>query len=125
MLKMIKSRFQPYQMRNVVTFNKQIEKENKYTGMIETYNQAWFTKHCAKVKTTLSQKFSVVGTQFENALVLAIKHDKRLELENYNYLTCTFKGIDYRIIDISVDDENYLSYDLITLSKKEGHSSGT
>lgn len=110
--KHISTRFQPYQMRHTVTFNQLQEVENKYTGMTEEQAVPLFTKHFAKINTTISQKYSALGTDYEHAIQIAVKHDKRLN----QYLTATIAGQDYRIIDYSPDDENYLSYDLLTLN---------
>lgn len=115
----IKSKYQPYQMRNKVTFNKVEETENSIGQTVET-SVPYFSKHCAKVKVSLNQKFRVIGTNAEHDLLLAIKHDKRLD-DGYEYLTATFKGIEYRIIDIDSVDDNYLSYDLVTLRKADGN----
>lgn len=115
----IKSKYQPYQMRNKVTFNKVEETENSIGQTVET-SVPYFSKHCAKVKVSLNQKFRVIGTNAEHDLLLAIKHDKRLD-DGYEYLTATFKGIEYRIIDIDSVDDNYLSYDLVTLRKVDGN----
>ena len=71
---------------------------------------------------TLNQKYSVLGTQYENSFNIAIRHDKRLE--QFDYLIATINGVDYRIIDISFDNETYNSYDLLTLTKKEGNGNG-
>lgn len=114
----IKARYQPYQMRHKVTFNKVEEKENSIGQIIET-NVPYFSKHCAKVKVSLNQKFNVTGTSAEHDILLAIRHDSRLD--NHEYLTATFKGIDYRIIDVDSVDDNYLSYDMVTLRRIDGN----
>ena len=95
------------------------EIENSIGQTVET-SVPYFSKHCAKVKVSLNQKFRVIGTNAEHDLLLAIKHDKRLD-DGYEYLTATFKGIEYRIIDIDSVDDNYLSYDLVTLRKVDGN----
>ncbi len=117
----IKARFQPYQMRHKVTFNSQTEKENAI-GQTVTVNSPLFTKHYAKVKISINQKFSAVGTEAEHDVYIAVKHDKRFDEMDYAKLTATIGNDDYRIVDIDVVDDNYLSYDMITLRKVSGHS---
>lgn len=118
----IKSRFQPYQFKNIVTFSTLTTQENPYTGIEQTVKHEEFKKHFAKLKQTLNQKYSVLGTKYENSFNIAIRHDKRLE--QFDYLIATINGADYRIIDISFDNETYNSYDIITLSKKEENGNG-
>lgn len=123
MMKQIaKSRFQPYQFKDIVTFSTLTTQENPYTGIEEPIKHEEFKKRFAKVKQTLNQKYSVLGTQYENSFNIAIRHDKRLE--QFDYLIATVNGVDYRIIDISFDNETYNSYDLLTLTKKEGNGNG-
>lgn len=117
-----KSRFAPYQFKGTATFSTLTESKNEYTGMIVNIKQTVFKRRFAKIKNTLTQKYSVVGTQYEKAFNIAIRHDKRLQ--EYDYLIVTIDDVDYRIIDISYDDETYNSYDILTLSKKEGNSNG-
>lgn len=117
---MIKSRYQPYQMRHKVSFNKVQEVETPIGDVVEK-NVFWFSKHCAKVKVSLNQKFNVAGTKAEHDVYIAVRHDKRLDTD-YQYLTATMNGVDYRIIDIDSVDDNYLSYDMFTLRKVDGRN---
>lgn len=108
-------------MRNVATFNHVTNVENQYTGELEEQSVPAFTKHYAKIKTTIYQKFSAAGTDLEHAVIIAVKHDKRLNLSNYDYYTVVLNDLTYKITDISIDDTNYLSYDLITLQRIKGN----
>ena len=108
-------------MRGIATFNHVENVENQYTGELEEQNVPVFTKHYAKVKTTLYQKFSAAGTDLEHALIIAVKHDKRLNLSSYDYYTVSINDLTYKITDISLDDTNYLSYDFITLQRIQGN----
>lgn len=122
MKQIAKNRFQPYQFKSTVTFSTVTTQENPYTGIEQTIKHEEFKKHFAKLKQTLNQKYSVLGTSLENSFNIAIRHDKRLE--QFDYLIATINGVDYKIIDISFDDETYNSYDLLTLTKKEGNGNG-
>lgn len=122
MKQIAKNRFQPYQIKSTVTFSTVTTQENPYTGIEQTIKHEEFKKHFAKVKQTLNQKYSVLGTSLENSFNIAIRHDKRLQ--QFDYLIATINGVDYNIMDISFDDETYNSYDLITLTKKEGNGNG-
>lgn len=122
MKQIARSRFQPYQFKSIVTFSTVTTQENPYTGIEQTVKHEEFKKHFAKVKQTLNQKYSVLGTSLENSFNIAIRHDKRLE--QFDYLIATINGVDYNIMDISFDNETYNSYDLITLTKKEGNGNG-
>lgn len=118
----VKNRFQPYQFKSTVTFSTLTTKENPYTGIEESIKHEEFKKHFAKIKQTLNQKYSVLGTKYEKSFNIVIRHDKRLS--QFDYLIATIHSVDYRIIDISFDDETYNSYDLLTLTKKEGNGNG-
>lgn len=122
MKQIAKNRFQLYQFKDIVTFSTVTTQENPYTGIEQTVKHEEFKKHFAKVKQTLNQKYSVLGTSLENYFNIAIRHDKRLE--QFDYLIATINDVDYNIMDISFDNETYNSYDLITLSKKEGNGNG-
>ena len=122
MKQIAKNRFQPYQFKSTVAFSTVTTQENPYTGIEQTVKHEEFKKHFAKVKQTLTQKYSVLGTKLENSFNIAIRHDKRLQ--QFDYLIATINGVDYNIMDISFDNETYNSYDLITLSKKEGNGNG-
>lgn len=122
MKSVVSHRFKPYQFKSIVTFSTLTEKENEFTGMVTEVKKEAFHKRFAKIKNTLSQKYSVVGTQYEKSFNIAIRHDNRLQ--QYDYLLATINGVDYRIIDVSYDDETYNSYDILTLSKKEGNNDG-
>lgn len=118
----IKSRFKPYQFNGKVTFSTIIQSQNQHTHIMQEVKKEVFTKKFARIKNTISQKYSVIGTQYEKSFNIAIRHSK--QLQEYDYLIATINGIDYNIIDMSLDNENYNSYDLLTLVKKEGNSNG-
>lgn len=118
----VTNRFAPYQFKSTVIFSTVTTERNEFTGMATEVKTEVFRKRFAKIKNTLTQKYSVVGTEYERAFNIAIRHDKRLQ--EYEYLVATINGTDYRIIDSSYDDETYNSYDIITLTKKEGNNDG-
>lgn len=116
----VTNRYAPYQFRKTVVFSTITTTENQYTGMAIASKNEVFRKRFARIKNTLTQKYSVVGTEYERAFNIAIRHDDRLS--DYDFLIATIDNVDYRIIDISYDDETYNSYDILTLTKKEGNS---
>lgn len=122
MKQITESRFRPYQFKSTVTFSTLTTQENQFTGIEESVKHEEFKKKFAKIKQTLNQKYSVLGTKYENSFNIAVRHDKRFE--QFDYLIATINGVDYRIIDISFDNETYNSYDLLTLTKKEGNGNG-
>jgi SPP1 family predicted phage head-tail adaptor len=80
-----------------------------------------FKLHYARVSQTISQKYEVLGTDFENTQILAVRHDKRLT----DKLAVRINGQVYSIVDLSVRDDTYLSYDLITIKRyKAGGQDG-
>lgn len=115
----IKSRFQPYQMKHLLTFNKLEDVENPYTGIIETKPVPDLKKHCAIIKKTLTQKYTLVGTNLEDTINVAIRHTRGLTKDLYT--SATLDNTLYNIVDISSDNDNHLSYDIITLRKVEGN----
>ncbi|WP_054725632.1 phage head closure protein [Paucilactobacillus hokkaidonensis] len=71
------------------------------------------TLHYARVKTTMTQKYLAAGTELEDTSTIAVRHNNQLE----NMQQCVVNGVTYDITDVSPDDEMYIAYDFVTLSK--------
>ena len=73
-----------------------------------------FTLHYAKINLTLSQRYGVAGSTLEHSTVIAIRHNDKVREP---MLVKLADGITYSITNISANRDNYISYDLLTLSK--------
>ena len=112
--------YQPYQMRYTADFGTFSSAENGM-GIPMAIFVSQFKLHYARVSQTISQKYEALGTDFENTQILAVRHDKRLT----DKLAVQIDGKVYSIVDLSVRDDTYLSYDLITIKRyKAGGQDG-
>lgn len=112
--------YQPYQMRYTADFGTFSSVENGM-GIPMAIFVSQFKLHYARVSQTISQKYEALGTDFENTQILAVRHDKRLT----DKLAVQIDGKVYSIVDLSVRDDTYLSYDLITIKRyKAGDQDG-
>lgn len=112
--------YQPYQMRYTVDFGSFNTVDNGMGISMPTF-VSQFKLHYARVSQTISQKYEALGTDFENTQILAVRHDKRLT----DKLAVQIDGKVYSIVDLSVRDDTYLSYDLITVKRyKAGGQDG-
>lgn len=112
--------YQPYQMRYTADFgNFGVTENGMGIPMLTFVSQ--FKLHYARVSQTISQKYEALGTDFENTQILAVRHDKRLT----DKLAVRIDGKVYSIVDLSVRDDTYLSYDLVTIKRyKAGGQDG-
>lgn len=112
--------YQPYQMRYTADFGSFNTVDNDMGIPMPTF-VSQFKLHYARVSQTISQKYDALGTDFENTQILAVRHDKRLT----DKLAVQIDGKVYSIVDLSVRDDTYLSYDLITIKRyKAGGQDG-
>ncbi|QID95032.1 phage head closure protein [Limosilactobacillus fermentum] len=112
--------YQPYQMRYTADFGTFSSAENGM-GIPMAIFVSQFKLHYARVSQTISQKYEALGTDFENTQILAVRHDKRLT----DKLAVQIDGKVYSIVDLSVRDDTYMSYDLITIKRyKAGGQDG-
>ena len=73
-----------------------------------------FTKWGAIRRRTLNQQYQAIGTTVEDSIVIGVTHDSRIN----KTLGVTLAGVNYQILDVSADENNYyLTYDLITIKK--------
>lgn len=112
--------YQPYQMRYTADFGTFSSAENGM-GIPMAIFVSQFKLHYARVSQTISQKYEALGTDFDNTQILAVRHDKRLT----DKLAVRIDGKVYSIVDLSVRNDTYLSYDLITIKRyKAGAQDG-
>lgn len=112
--------YQPYQIRYTADFGTFSIAENGM-GIPMAIFVSQFKLHYARVSQTISQKYEALGTDFENTQILAVRHDKRLT----DKLAVQIDGKVYSIVDLSVRDDTYMSYDLITIKRyKAGGQDG-
>lgn len=70
------------------------------------------TLHCAPYR--LSERYieSLQGTDFQNTIVLAVRHHPEIDYESYQAL---YKGKYYNVSYVTPDESNLVTYDLISL----------
>lgn len=108
----LKSNYKPYQLNKTADFGVVGSVENG-AGVNVPKFQKKLTLHYARVKTTMTQKYLAAGTELEDTSTIAVRHNNQLE----NMQQCVVNGVTYDITDVSPDDEMYIAYDFVTLSK--------
>jgi len=73
-----------------------------------------FKLHYAKVNLTIMQRYGTTGSTLEHSTIIAIRHNPKV---TEPMLVTLADGITYQITNISANNDNYISYDLLTLSK--------
>lgn len=106
-------RYALYRMRHQATFSLEKSHRNKM-GVNVKSPVPLFKLHYAKVNLTITQRYGVEGSTLEHSTIIAIRHNPKV-IEPM--LVELADGITYDITNISSNDDNYIAYDLLTLSK--------
>lgn len=80
-----------------------------------------FTLHYAKINLTLSQRYGVAGSTLEHSTVIAIRHNSKVKEP---MLVKLANGETYSITNISANNDDYISYDLLTLTRYQKGGGG-
>lgn len=86
---------------------------NPNTGGKSKVFVAEITLHYAPKKRTLTQQYTILGTNLEDTILIVIRHNKAL---NKKLLVKLSDGKYYDIVGTSPDDSNnVITYDIVTL----------
>ena len=79
------------------------------------------TLHAAPYRLSERYIASIQGTDFQNTVVLAVRHHPDINYESYQAL---YRGKYYSVSYVTPDESNLVSYDLISLKlvKKNGNT---
>lgn len=115
-------RYPLHRMRHKAKFGVLAETENELGVTISTFKEV-FTLHYAKIQLTFNQRYGALGTTLQNKIIIAVRHNPKIEQPMLVKLS---DNKEYKIVDISTNNDDYISYDLLTLQKTEkvGGSSG-
>ena len=92
---------------------------NKNSGVNEPKFVKQFILHVYPQKRTLDMQYRALGTNYQNAITLVVRHTHRIN----DQLKVRYDGELYQIINISSDDSaNYQTYDFLTLQRINGES---
>ena len=106
-------RYPLYRMRHKAQFGSIKSHQNKMgVNVMELVDE--FTLHYAKINLTLSQRYGTAGSTLEHSTIIAIRHNDKVREP---MLVKLADGITYSITNISANLDNYISYDLLTLTK--------
>lgn len=106
-------RYPLYRMRHKAVFGIPDDQENAMGVTIPKFKEL-MTLHYAKIKLTLNQRYGVTGSNLQHAVIIAVRHNNKLSSKMQVKLA---DGITYSISEISSNDDDYISYDLLTLHK--------
>lgn len=74
------------------------------------------TLHYAKVNLTIMQRYGTTGSTLEHSTIIAIRHNPKVKEP---MLVKLADDNTYRITNVSTNDDDYISYDLLTLEKTD------
>lgn len=104
-------------MKQRVEFGTTKTVTNPYSGVNESEFVTVMSLWCGEYTNTVSQTYTNLGNNINADIVLAVRHNNKLNKQ----LQVKYKGKEYKIINI--DSDNRLNaFDLITLQDKQGLS---
>lgn len=105
--------YQPYQFHNVADFGIPASVQNEYTGESKSVFKSLCKLHYARKNQTITDRFQVAGTDYEDTIMIIIRHNKDLALQPVVFVKIDDKL--YKCINYSVNNDTYNSVDLLTL----------
>lgn len=107
-------------LHDKVTFGHEgkTDQMNPNTGQYITGFQGDVTVHCGSYSISANQTISVAGSTIRDTTAIVIRHNPKLDISTYR--EAQYKGELYKVSDWVRDDE-LLAYDVVTLTKKNGH----
>lgn len=109
--------YSPYLFKEIADFGVTKTVTNPYSGVNESSFVKSFSLHVYPQKRTLDMQYRSLGTDYDKAITLVVRHNNRLN----NQLCVKYKGEEYTILNISSDDSaNYMTYDFLTLRNVKG-----
>ena len=106
-------RYPLYRMRHKAKFGVPAETETAMGVTISGFKEL-FTLHYAKIQLTFNQRYGALGTSLHNKIIIAVRHNNKLSSKMQVKLA---DGFTYSISEISSNDDDYISYDLLTLHR--------
>lgn len=113
-------RYPLYRMRHKAHFGSIKSHQNKMGVNVSGFVEE-FTLHYAKINLTLSQRYGVAGSTLEHSTVIAIRHNSKVK---ETMLVKLANGETYSITNISANNDDYISYDLLTLTRYQKGGGG-
>lgn len=104
-------------MKSRVEFGTTKTVTNPYSGVNESTFVTVMSLWCGEYTNTVSQTYTNLGNNINADIVLAVRHNNKLNKQ----LQVEYKGKEYKIINIDSDDR-LNAFDLITLQSKDGLS---
>lgn len=111
---MAKQLFKPSDLNQRIDFCTVQTVQNPKNGSQHKEQVVLFTKKGAQKTRTLNQQYTVQNTTLADTVVLAVRHDKRIN----KTLSVKWNDDKYDILDISSDGtNNTITYDFVTVKK--------
>lgn len=108
----LKTNFKPHQLNKVAEFGV-IESTPNVAGINVPHFVSKMKLHYARIKTTLTQKYLVAETSLSDTTNIAVRHNEQVQ----DMQQVKINDQVYNIVDVSPDDEMYISYDFVTIRK--------
>lgn len=105
--------YQPFQMSHIAEFidPSAVTYVKNKRGMEVAVPKPGMKLHFAYVNQTISQKYQTLGTEYEDSRIIAVQHNPSLT----ESMQCKIGDQKYSVLNVSVNDSTYLSYDLVTI----------
>lgn len=109
--------YETYEWRHTCEFGVPSSKYNENTGANIPVFKSLKRVHFAKKKQTMTEKIQVAGTDYENSIVIIVRHQR--DLEDVKPLYVKIGDKKYLVINYSADDTSYDSLDFVTIKRVE------
>lgn len=109
------SAYKPYQFNHKADFGIPASVTDDKTGISTVDFKKIATLHFMRRNQTISDRFLAAGTQYQDTLMIAIRHNKDLSSRDVLYAKLDNKL--YQVINYSINDDTYNALDLLTLKQ--------
>lgn len=113
-------RYPLYRMRHKAHFGSIKSHQNKMGVNVSGFVEE-FILHYAKINLSISQRYGTAGSTLEHSTIIAIRHNPKVKEP---MLVKLANGVTYSITNISASNDDYISYDLLTLTRYQKGGGG-
>lgn len=118
------SSYAPYQFNRIAEFGTWKSTEDPITHVnLPVFNHI-AKLHYARRKRTIVESYQAVNTKFEDTFMIVIRHNHKLSSIDEPLVVKIDEKL-YDVISYSPDDDDYNSYDLLTLKRSDKVGGGS
>ena len=108
---------QPYMFNHTADFGVPKSVTNQFTGVSVPKFSKVATLHYARRNQTLSDRFQAAGTDYQDTLLITIRHNR--DLSSRKVIFVKLDGKLYKVINYSINNDTFNALDMLTLKHVE------